>query len=311
MCGKRLTTVIVGETRRSEPDPERKYLTRGANDSIVTRQAAILPNPSYDEYNLGIGKVKPDEKTGKSKLYTDVVMKGPNWLLSQWTSKMVVPEGVPDNILDKPPRMVNGRPERRIGHDFARIGLPKLCFAPIFETLKTGMPSILDNVSQTTGYYWLNASWGVSGSPGNFIYKGEGGISRNTNRLYEAMKMISGGSSFGAASIAVSIGSESKMEGGKLIPDPGKYELSIKIHNMFHSKKVFYHSPPQSSATGFEVDQDIFDDAEVLVQSSNTSSAFDSTSSAFSGGAVNPFFGVNAAVSQNSASGQGTNGLIY
>jgi hypothetical protein len=80
-------------------------------------------------------------------------------VLSQWTSKFVVLEGLPDNILDKPARLVNGKPERRIGHDFARIGLPKLCFGPIFETLKTSMPSILEGVSQTNGYYWLNASW--------------------------------------------------------------------------------------------------------------------------------------------------------
>jgi len=33
----------------------------------------------------------------------------------------------------------------------------------------------------------------------------------------------------------------------------GKFELSVKIHNMFHLEKVNYHSPPQAAATGFYV----------------------------------------------------------
>jgi len=301
--GTVMRTVQVNETRRSTPDRAGKYLAIGANDSIITKAAAILPDAGFTDYQLGIGRVKPDEKTGKSKLYTDIVMKGPDWLLSQWTSKDVVMEGVPDNILNKPPRMVNGRPERRIGHDFVRVGLPKFSFGPIFETLRTGMPSLLDGVSQTTGYYWLNASWGVSNSPGNFLYKGAGNQRCNTHKLYEAMSIISGFSSMGAASIAVSIGNESKMEGGKLTSDPGKYELSIKIHNMWHVKKVSYHSPPQSSATGFEVSDDIFAESEVLEPMSNVGSTFDSTASAFSGGAMNPFFNATAGITTNAMPG--------
>jgi len=272
-CGKRLQTVMMAETRRSFADPQQKYLTTMPDGTTMTKKAAILPNISLSEFSLGLGKIKGDEKTGKSKLYSDVVMKGPNWLLSQWTSKDVVMEGVANNILDKPPRMINGRPERRIGHDFARIGLPKTSFGPVFETLKEVYGGILESVSVTRGYYWLNASWGVTGSPGNFIYTGPNKIKQNTYKLYEAMKMISGYSSFGAAAIAISVAGEARMERGKMVPVSNKFELSIKLHNMFHVKKVTYRSPPQSASTGFEVTDDIYDEAEILEPSSNTRSA--------------------------------------
>lgn len=51
--------------------------------------------------------------------------------------------GVLDNILNKPLRMVNGRPERKLGHDFASIGLSKTLFAPVFEPLRSSVHGIL------------------------------------------------------------------------------------------------------------------------------------------------------------------------
>lgn len=308
--GFRMSTTTVAETRRSEPDRDGKYLVIGANDSVITRAAAILPNIKPNEYQLGLGKVKPDEKTGKSKLYTDVVMKAEGWRLTQWTSKNVVLEVVPNNILDKTPRMVNGRPERRIGHDFARIGLPKLCFAPVFKTLENGMPSLLNNISQTQGYYWLNASWGVTNSPGNFVYKDESGNRANTHVLREAMNHMRGLSAIGTATIAISVGNESKIMGGKAVPDPGKYELSIKIHNFFVAKLVPYHSPAQASATGFEIDDEMFADAESLTAPSGMGSTYESTASAFSGGMLNPFFGANAGMTNTAIPGVGQEQLL-
>ena len=305
----RLTTLVMAETRRSHPDPAGQYLVVGDKGTIVTKPAAFLPNIGTDKYQLGLGKVKPDEKTGKSKLYSDVVMKGPNWVLNQWTSRDVIVEGVPDNILDKPPRMVGIRPERRIGHDFARIGLPKLSFAPMLETLRSSMPSILESVSVTKGYYWVNASWGVTGSPGGFVYLA-GGTKQSTFKLYEAMKMLSGSSSMGVGTVAISIASESKQENGRMIPNPGKYDLSVKIHNMFHIKKVDYHSPPQASSTGFEIPDDIMSSAESLDSVSNLGSVLGATSSAFASGGINPFHNVTASMGVNSATGAGQHNIL-
>ncbi|KAF4511519.1 hypothetical protein G6O67_003306 [Ophiocordyceps sinensis] len=53
-------------------------------------------------------------------------------------------EGVPQSIIDKPPcANVNGKLERRIGHDFARIGLPKP-FGPMFETLREHLTGLFE-----------------------------------------------------------------------------------------------------------------------------------------------------------------------
>jgi hypothetical protein len=106
------------------------------------------------------------------------------------------------------------------------------------------MPGILQDVTVTRGDYWLNASWGVTGSLGSFVYKARDGTNPKTPKLYDAMKMIMGMSSMGLASIAISISSETRMEGGKMVPVEGQYELSVKIHNMFHIKKVPYNRPP-------------------------------------------------------------------
>ena len=310
LANKRLGTVIMADTRRSVSDPEKNYVMNAADGSVLTRPAAVLPVADWNVFKLGLGKVKADEKTGKNKVYSDVVMKGSNWLLNQWTSKDVVIETVPDAIMNKPPRVINGRPERRIGYDFARIGLPKASFLPIFETLRSSMPSILEGVSITAGYYWLNASWGVTGSPGNFVYKGAGGIKQNTFKLNEAIRMLGNMSSIGLACIAISVANATRMEGGKLVPDSGKYELSIKIHNMFHNKKVSYHSPPQAAATGFEVSDDIFGDSEVLEQVSGMDAMFSSTSGAFDSNGPNPFYGINAAVANNAPAGSNSGGLL-
>lgn len=310
VCSKRLGQTMMSETRRSVPDPANKYLMIAGDGSVVTKGAATLPNIGWDEFKLGLGKVKPDEKTGKAKLYSDVVMRGPNWVLSQWTSKNVVLEGVADNILDKPPRVTNGKPDRRIGHDFARIGLPKTSFGPIFETLKVTFPMILDDVSTTKGYYWLNASWGVTGSPGRFLYTGKDKVTSSTFRLYDAMKMVAGYSSMGAGAIAISIANESEMRGGKMHANTTKYELSIKIHNMFHMKKVNYHSPPQAASTGFEVTDDMLDETESLEPVSNVGAMMSDTAGAFSTSSANPFFGSIASVTSSALPGQNNERLL-
>jgi len=76
------------------------------------------------------------------------------------------------------------------------------------------------------------------------VYSGPNKIKCDTEKLYEAIKIIIGGSSMGAAAITISIANETKQEGGKMVPANYKYELSVKIHNKLHRKKVNYHSPP-------------------------------------------------------------------
>lgn len=66
------------------------------------------------------------------------------------------------HILDKPAKTVqsgysNGK-DLRIGHDFARIGLPKTHFGAFSEILGHRYNKLLDSVSQKVGYYWINTS---------------------------------------------------------------------------------------------------------------------------------------------------------
>ena len=49
---------------------------------------------------------------------------------------------------------------RRIGYDFARIGLPKWSFGSLFATLIDFCPGLDAKVKCTAGYLCVNASWG-------------------------------------------------------------------------------------------------------------------------------------------------------
>lgn len=159
-----LRTVSMSETRRSSPDAEHRYVDIDEEGRLITKPTAMLPRIGWNDFVLGLGKAKADEKTGKGRMYSDVVMysdvakKGPNWALNQWTSLDVVIEGVVDNVLEKPARLVKGKPERRSGHDFVRIVMPMTSLAPVFETRRSSIPTVLEWFTPTKGYYWTNAS---------------------------------------------------------------------------------------------------------------------------------------------------------
>ncbi len=274
----KLPIKVVADTRRAVPDENAMYVTHDNNGAAVTRAPAFLNNINVQQYCIGMGKAKGDQKTGKTKLYSDIVMRSRNgsWMTNQWTCKNVVVEGVPRKILDRTPRNVHtsagSNKERRVGHEFARVGLPKVHFAPIFETLKSKYPRIMQsNVSSTFGYYWVNASWGVTGNPGRFKYMvAPGQPPVVTQKLPEVMRMFDGKSSLCQATIAISTAFNGKLSGNSIIRDGDDCELSIKIHNAFHLKKVDYRSPPQSASTGFELTDDLLQESEYLVVEKTT-----------------------------------------
>ncbi|RYO78291.1 hypothetical protein DL762_008773 [Monosporascus cannonballus] len=68
---------------------------------------------------------------------------------NQWTIMDVVMEPVDEAILNRPPRMINGRPECKIGEHFARFGFPKANIGPILETVNMVMPGVPENMSST------------------------------------------------------------------------------------------------------------------------------------------------------------------
>ncbi|KAG6363276.1 hypothetical protein INS49_008373 [Diaporthe citri] len=91
----RLNVTSAGDT--SIKDPYRRYLDDDDSGTTVAKPSAYLGIIKTVEYAIGLGTAKGDQKTGRSRLYFDVVMTGAdkNWLLNQWTSMDVVIEGVP------------------------------------------------------------------------------------------------------------------------------------------------------------------------------------------------------------------------
>lgn len=59
------------------------------------RQGTYLPFIRTDKYKLGLRKPKPDQKVGKSRANSDVLMGGAkaNLILNHWTSIVVIRGG--------------------------------------------------------------------------------------------------------------------------------------------------------------------------------------------------------------------------
>lgn len=250
MAKTKLPLKDVSDTRRVVPDPNGTYVTYDDRGAALIRSPAFLNNIDPEKYCIGMGRAKGDLKTGNNRLYSDVVMRSRDgtWITNQWTCKGIVIEGVPRKTLDKRPRVMHvsagtGK-ERRIGHEFVRIGLPRMYFAPVFETLKSEYPSLLDRVVITVGYYWLYASWGVTGTPGKYKYMAAPGKLAETQELSKILWMANGQSCLCQATIAISTAFPGKLSGNMIVRDGDGCSLSIKLHNALHLKMVDYRSPP-------------------------------------------------------------------
>ncbi|KAL7801349.1 hypothetical protein V8C44DRAFT_346208 [Trichoderma aethiopicum] len=244
MATIKLPVKVVRDTRRVVPDPDGIYVTYDDTRGALIRCAAFLNNIDPNKYCIGMGKVKGDQKTGTHRLYSDVVMRARDgtWLANQWTCEGIVIEGVPRKTLDRFPRWIRSSArtvkERRLGHEYVRIGLPRMYFAPVLETLKSKYPKLLDGVSTTVGYYWLNASWGVTGTPGRYFYMAAPCEMAETQELWEFLWMMNGQSCLCQATVAISTAFSGKLSGNTIVRDGDGCRLSVKLHNALHIKKV-------------------------------------------------------------------------
>lgn len=274
-------------------DPDQKYVGRDANGSIVPTEEAYASSLDPSMYCIGTGPEKYDV-TGSPRYYSDVVVADINgqWLINQWTSEGVVIEGVAQNVLMQQNRTGN-QSGRRIGYHFARIGLPKMAFGPLFYTLASNFPGVIAQVSPTDGYYWMNASWGVSSFQGTFAYNTDNGVAKTTN-LVDVMRMLSGMSSLCLATLAISITCPAKMVDGKPVADKTAFGLSVKLHNAFHIDKVDYHGPPQQGSTGMMVPSRIASAAKVMSKGAVMSSGMGGSSNIFASASKGLFGSVNA-----------------
>jgi hypothetical protein len=251
-----LEVTDVKESRISKPDPEGRFVTRDEEEgSIVALERAHLSNMSPDMYKLGAGPMKFGS-TGGPGIYVDVVIiaRDDTWMLNQVTSGNIVVDGVQENILRKPPKMGN---KRRIGHEFARVGLPKYAFGPIFNTLQSKFSGVLSEIKQTPGYYWLNASWGVSTMKGTFAYLGEDNEIHKTQNLSDIMQMNRGRSSLATATVAISISFNAVRNGEQWVPVMESAGLSVKLHNAVQHDAVDYHGPEQTGAGGMHLSSEM------------------------------------------------------
>ncbi|KAK8872353.1 hypothetical protein PGQ11_002867 [Apiospora arundinis] len=123
--------------------------------------------------------------------------------------------------------------------------------------------------------------------------------------------MRNGSAVQGVGTIAISLGTEGKVENGSVVPASSTQELSVKIHNFFMVKEVPYHSPPQSSSTGMEIDEDLFDTAQTLEMPTGVTSVLNNTSSMFTPGHNNPFMNMGGhPVTLNSSNQAGNANLL-
>ncbi|KAL9122243.1 MAG: hypothetical protein Q9187_001195 [Circinaria calcarea] len=276
----KLNIMPVTDTRRSVMDPEMEFVGKDQNGSIVPTEKAYVSSLDPSQYCIGTGPEKYDV-TGSPRYYSDVVVADINgqWLINQWTSEMVVIEGVAQNVLMQTNRTGN-QSGRRIGYHFARVGLPKMAFGPLFYTMSTQFPGVMAQIAETEGYYWTNASWGVSSFQGTFAYMSENGIQRTTN-LVDVMRMLNGKSSLALATLAISITCPAKMVDGKPVADRSAFGLSIKLHNAFGYEVVDYHGPPQQGSTGMMVPSRIAGMAKMMNGSSVMKSTMGGGSSIF------------------------------
>ena len=244
-------------------DPDQKFVRRDNSGSIVPTEKAYVSSLEPSQYCIGAGPEKYDV-TGSPRYYSDVVVadiRG-NWLINQWTSEFVVIEGVAQNVLMQT-NTTGNQSGRRIGHHFVRVGLPKIGFGPLFYTINAELPGVMAQVSETEGYYWMNASWGVSSSQGTFAYRTESGITKTTN-LVDVMKMLNGMSSLCLATLAISITRPARMVDGKPVAAKTGFGLSVKLHNAFGVERVDYRGPPQQGSTGMMVPTRITGGAKIM-----------------------------------------------
>ena len=150
-------------------------------------------------------------------------------------------------------------------YHFARVGLPKYAFGPLFSTLAASYPGTMAQISQTEGYYWMNASWGVSSFNGTFAYMCDNGVEKLSN-LVDVMRMLAGRLSLCLGTLAISITCPAKMVDGKPTMDTSSYGLSVKLHNAFHIDTVDYHRPPQQGLTGMTIPSRIAKNAKVMTR---------------------------------------------
>ncbi|KAL1978952.1 hypothetical protein VTN96DRAFT_8107 [Rasamsonia emersonii] len=147
----------------------------------------------------------------------------------------------------------------------------------------------MDSLVITDGYYWINASWGVSTTAGTFRYMTENGSIAQTLSLNKVMDMLRTKLLLGIGTFAISVSCGFEMSNDKIVATSDKKEFSIKCHNFFHIKKTDWHGPPQTTSVGFMASNELLTEAESLSKPAISENVLNRTGGLFTTGNVNPF----------------------
>ena len=257
----------VNDSRRAQADPNEEYVEVDESGNAGPTEKAYLSSIDPNEYLIGIGRANYDETGQEGKYYMDAVMAGSSgsWLLNQWTSDLCVLDGIDPTVLTKATRQGN-KSGRKIGVNFARIGLPKFAYGPLFNSLSKKYDGFMKKVSVTDGYYWMNASWGVTTSPGQFLSVNERTReTEHTNILSDVMRNLKGRSALGLATVAISVTFGVTTDAsGKNHPNYDDAGISVKLHSFVMMREVDYHGPQQQLATAMKIPQSMLNRAKGL-----------------------------------------------
>ena len=136
-------------------DPEHKFVERDNNGLIMPTKDVYVSVLDKSASCIDTGPMKFDT-SGSPSYYADevVTLWDGRLLLSQWNLEWVVIERVVLKVLVRQDRVVIAiQSNRRIGVNFARIGLPKVAFRPLFNILSRNFPGIMSGIAHTTGRY--------------------------------------------------------------------------------------------------------------------------------------------------------------
>jgi hypothetical protein len=127
----RLPMAVVTDSRRTEVDPQQKYVRKDPNGTVTATANSMLPNLPLDEFILATGEAKPDTKL-KPAMYSDVIILGKDrdWTLSQWVIKDVILEPVPAEVRRRGMAGPTRQAMRTSGAQFARLGFPIMSLGP-------------------------------------------------------------------------------------------------------------------------------------------------------------------------------------
>lgn len=301
----------VGSTRSGSSGDQTKYMSIGQTGVVSVNRMGSINFIDFTEPSpvVCIGPPRPVYSGATPRVYVDVCVSIADGavLMSQMRCEGVVIEGVTARSRGRS----NAASKRQVGKDFVRMGLPRGAFDPIFEAMEEMMPGCTAELKTSETYFWLNASWGVGGSPASITYmtqKAGRPMPTTTQSIADVLGRLKGKSPIGTAMICLSMSATERIDtvtGARVSADP---KMSAKMYGFVMTGHGDYHGPALASSYGISMDDATYkmmSSAPVvpsgmsLAQMSPVVSVFGSQApmSAFGPSAATPSGGSDAGVS--------------